>query len=161
MPNNYKVKVNKTLKIEISKQEVSELDIVKITKTKSHILQKKTPYKTEIVKANFDKKEYTVKVNSKTYKVKIEDELDTQIQKMGFTLGKAKKINEVKSPMPGLILEINVEEGQEVKENETILVLEAMKMENSITSPRDGKIKTIAIKKGEAVEKGVLLIEFE
>jgi len=161
MPNNYKVKVNKTLKFEISEQEILDLDIVKTAKAKSHILQKQTPYKTEIVKANFDKKEYTVKVNSKTYKVKIEDELEALIQEMGFTLGKAKKVNEVKSPMPGLILEINVKEGQEVKENDTLLVLEAMKMENSITSPREGKIKNIAIKKGEAVEKGVLLIEFE
>lgn len=159
--NKYKVKVNKNIDFDILETELSELDIVKIGKSKAHILQNNIPFQTEIIQADLDKKQYTIKVNGNTYIVDIADELDELIQKMGFTLGKSKKINEVKSPMPGLILEILVEEGQEVKEDETLLILEAMKMENSITSPRDGILKKIAIKKGEAVDKGVLLIEFE
>jgi len=63
--------------------------------------------------------------------------------------------------MPGLILEINVEVDQEVNENDTLLILEAMKMENVITSPRSGIIKSISVNKGEAVEKNQLLIEFQ
>ncbi len=161
MLNDYKVKVNKVLNFDISEKEISELDIVKISNTKSHVLQKNKPYQTEITQAIFLKKEYTVVVNNSTYKVAIADTLDVLIQKMGFTLGKTKKVNEVKSPMPGLILEIHVEVGQEVKEDETLLVLEAMKMENSIVSPRDGVIKKITINIGEAVDKGVILIEFE
>jgi biotin carboxyl carrier protein len=63
--------------------------------------------------------------------------------------------------MPGLILEISVSIGQEVKENDPLLILEAMKMENSFLSPRDGIIKSIAVSIGNAVDKGQLLIEFE
>ncbi|MCL4126550.1 UNVERIFIED_CONTAM: hypothetical protein GTU68_064554 [Idotea baltica] len=63
--------------------------------------------------------------------------------------------------MPGLILEINIAVGQEVKENDSLLILEAMKMENILTSPRDGIIKSISVSKGDAVEKNQLLIEFE
>jgi biotin carboxyl carrier protein len=48
-----------------------------------------------------------------------------------------------------------------VKENEQLLILEAMKMENSILSPRDGIIKSISVAKSQAVDKGQLLIEFE
>ena len=80
---------------------------------------------------------------------------------MGFSVGTTKQINFILAPMPGLILEINVEVGQEVNENDNLLILEAMKMENIITSPRDGVIKSISIKKGDAVEKNQLLIEFE
>ena len=80
---------------------------------------------------------------------------------MGFEVGKTKQINAIKAPMPGLILEINVSVGQEVKENDNLLILEAMKMENSFSSPRDGIIKSIAVFKGDAVDKGQLLIEFE
>ena len=47
------------------------------------------------------------------------------------------------------------------KEDDVLLVLEAMKMENSITSPREGVIKSILVSKGDAVDKGILLIEFE
>ncbi|PHK07691.1 acetyl-COA carboxylase, partial [Nostoc linckia z13] len=64
-------------------------------------------------------------------------------------------------PIPGLILEISVSVGQEVKENDNLLILEAMKMENTFVSPRAGVIKSIAVNKGDAVDKGQLLIEFE
>ena len=63
--------------------------------------------------------------------------------------------------MPGLIIDISITIGQEVKENDTLLILEAMKMENSITSPRDGVIKTISVTKNDTVKKNQLLIEFE
>jgi biotin carboxyl carrier protein len=63
--------------------------------------------------------------------------------------------------MPGLILEIQVKEGQDVKEDDTLLILEAMKMENVIHSPREGIIKSINVKQGETVDKDSLLIEFE
>jgi biotin carboxyl carrier protein len=70
-------------------------------------------------------------------------------------------VNEIKAPMPGLILEINVAEGAEVKENDALLILEAMKMENVLNSPRDGVIKSISVAQGETVDKNALLIEFE
>ncbi len=63
--------------------------------------------------------------------------------------------------MPGLILEISVSEGQEVKEGDALLVLEAMKMENVLTAPKDGVIQAITVKKGDAVEKKQLLIEMQ
>ena len=63
--------------------------------------------------------------------------------------------------MPGLVLDIPVEVGQEVEKGEGVLILEAMKMENVIKSAGVGTIKAIHIKQGEAVEKGQLLIEME
>jgi biotin carboxyl carrier protein len=70
-------------------------------------------------------------------------------------------VNAIKAPMPGLILEISVVVGQEVKENDNLIILGAMKMENSFLSPRDGVIKSISVAVGDAVDKGQLLIEFE
>ena len=80
---------------------------------------------------------------------------------MGFEVGASKVVNNIKAPMPGLILDINVKVGQDIKEDAPLLVLEAMKMENTLLSPRDGVIKYIAVSKGEAVDKNQLLIEFE
>ncbi len=62
----------------------------------------------------------------------------------------------VKSPMPGLILELSHKDGDTVKKNEKILVLEAMKMENDINALSDGTI-TYAVKKGDSVETGTVL----
>jgi len=63
--------------------------------------------------------------------------------------------------MPGIILEVNISAGDEVKKGDFICVLEAMKMENTLTAPRDGVIKSVNITKGETVDKGKLLIELE
>ena len=57
----------------------------------------------------------------------------------------------VKSPLPGVILDIKVNVGDEVKKGQTLIILEAMKMENSINADRDGKITSIKVSKGESV----------
>ncbi|MDX1278467.1 acetyl-CoA carboxylase biotin carboxyl carrier protein subunit [Oceanihabitans sediminis] len=161
MTNNYKVSVNNAEALEISSEEVSKLDAIKIAASKFHILQDNISYKAEITEANFNNKTYQVKVNNNTYNVAIFNELDSLIKEMGFEIGTAKKVNEIKAPMPGLILEINVKVGQEVKEDDALLILEAMKMENVLSSPRDGIIKSISVSKNDTVDKGELLIEFE
>lgn len=161
MSNHYKLSVNNTFQFDVENDIVSQLDAVSVEKNKFHILKNNTPYQAEIIETDFINKTYTVKVNNSTYTVAIANALDMLIKEMGFEVGASKQVNAIKAPMPGLILEISVEVGQEVKENDPLLILEAMKMENSILSPRDGVIKSIAMTKGAAVEKGALLIEFE
>ena len=67
----------------------------------------------------------------------------------------------VKSPLPGVILDIKVKEGDEVKKGQTIVILEAMKMENSINADRDGKVTAINVSKGESVLEGTDLVIIE
>lgn len=161
MSANYKLLVNNSASFEVTKNDLQKLDAVKVEATKFHVLKDNTPYKAELVSADFISKKYTVKVNNNTYEVAISDALHELIKSMGIETGKAKVVNAIKAPMPGLILEINVSVGQQVKENDPLLILEAMKMENSFLSPRDGIIKSIAVEKGNTVDKGQLLIEFE
>jgi biotin carboxyl carrier protein len=161
MSNHYKLNVNNTFQFDVENDAVSQLDAVSVENNKFHILKNNTPYQAEIIATDFINKTYTVKVNNSTYTVAIANALDMLIKEMGFEVGASKQVNAIKAPMPGLILEISVEVGQEVKENDPLLILEAMKMENSILSPRDGVIKSVTMTKGAAVEKGALLIEFE
>lgn len=63
----------------------------------------------------------------------------------------------VKSPMPGVILDIKVSAGQTVKKGDCLFILEAMKMENEIFAPVDGTIGTIAVAKGQNVDSGTVL----
>ena len=63
--------------------------------------------------------------------------------------------------MPGKIVKINVEVGQEVKKGDTLLILEAMKMENEIKTGIDGTVKAIHVKEGDALEENVLMLEVE
>lgn len=157
----YKIKVNNSHSFDISKEELNKLDAIKTNTNHFHVLQNNSSTKASILNSDFNKKNYTIKVNNNTYEVDINDELDQLIEALGFEVGATKQVNDVKAPMPGLILEINVSEGQDVKEDDALLILEAMKMENVITSPREGTIKSIKIKQGETVDKNSLLIEFE
>ena len=67
----------------------------------------------------------------------------------------------VKSPLPGVILDIKVNVGDEVKKGQTLIILEAMKMENSINADKDGKIAAINVSKGESVLEGTDLVIIE
>ncbi|ARV06188.1 acetyl-CoA carboxylase biotin carboxyl carrier protein subunit [Polaribacter sp. SA4-10] len=161
MNNQFNVKVNKSLEFDITTDDVINADIVQTSSSKFHILQNNTPFNAEIINADFLQKKYSIKINNNTYDVAISNTLDLLIKDMGFTIGTSKLVNSIKSPMPGLILAVNVAIGDEVKEDDSLLILEAMKMENSILSPRDGIVKAISVTKGEAVDKAQLLIEFE
>ena len=67
----------------------------------------------------------------------------------------------LRSPLPGTIVDIPATVGQEVKEGDTLVVLEAMKMNNNLTAERDGKVKAILISEGEAVKENTPLVTFE
>ncbi|WP_159018358.1 acetyl-CoA carboxylase biotin carboxyl carrier protein subunit [Algibacter sp. L3A6] len=161
MSKQFITKVNNNQVFEISKEDAYQLDAINTSENNRHILHNNKSYQVEISESNYLNKTYTIQVNNATYRVNISDDLDRLITEMGFENSASKHINKLKAPMPGLILEVFVKTGQEVKENDSLLILEAMKMENIITSPRDGIIKSISAVKGEAVEKNYLLIEFE
>jgi len=160
MNQTFQVNVNQTIDFEIVEKDISSLDFTKISEKKYHALHNTEPFQIEILQSDFNTKRYVIKVNNNKYEVHINDDLDQLINEMGFSLGSTKSVNTINAPMPGLILDINVKVGEKVKENDALLVLEAMKMENVITSPRDGVIKSVAAIKGNTVDKGTLLIEF-
>ena len=157
----YKIKVNASNVFSLSKSHIEAFDAVETSENEFHVIQQDKSIDAAIIDADFNSKTYTVKVGSNTYEVVINDALDQQIAALGFEIGASKKVNHIKAPMPGLILEINVNAGTEVKENDPLLILEAMKMENIINSPREGIIKNISVEQGETVDKNALLIEFE
>ena len=157
----FNVTVNNNLQLDLTEEDIKKVDSINTSEDKYHILQNNISFKAEIVRKDYNNKTYDVQVNNNLYSISIADDLDLLVKEMGFSLGSTKHVDTIKAPMPGLILDINVKIGQEVKEDETLIILEAMKMENIINSPRDGKIKSISVSKGDAIDKNELLIEFE
>ena len=64
----------------------------------------------------------------------------------------------MKAPMPGLVIAVPVDEGQEIKKGQVLLILESMKMQNELKSPRDGKVSRIKVKPGASVEQKQALL---
>lgn len=158
--HTYKVKANE-FEFTYTQEELQNADLVRISENEFNILNGHRSVNAKILEADTAAKKLTVEVEGETFVIEIKDELDLMLEKMGLNAVSGKHIKEIKAPMPGLVLEIAVKEGQEVAEGEKLLVLEAMKMENSITNPASAVVKKIRIKAGQVVEKGQVLIEFE
>jgi len=105
--------------------------------------------------------EIILDINGKVVQVGVKDHIAMMLEKLGIDNTTESVINEVKAPMPGVIMSIVVEVGQEIKKGDPLLILEAMKMENMIKSPTDGIIRSVSIEKGQSVEKGETLISFD
>lgn len=68
-------------------------------------------------------------------------------------------VGSVRSPMPGLVLRIDVKEGDSVRAGQTLLVMEAMKMENTILAPHNGTVRKVLVAEGASVGEGDVLVE--
>lgn len=165
----YKVKVNDQLHydIEINHNGVKlngekiSLDSIKLSNNSSHLLYKNKSYNAEVISVDSSNKTCAIKVNGAIYQIKVEDQFDQLLKQMGMDNLAGTKISEVKAPMPGLVLNVMVEENVEVKKGDSLLVLEAMKMENILKSSAEGIVKKVLINKGDKVEKNQVLIQFK
>ncbi len=72
--------------------------------------------------------------------------------------GGGKADGRIISPMPGKVIKINVEKGEEVKRGQTLLIVEAMKMENHIAAPGDGVVEEVNVKVGDMVNSSTSLV---
>lgn len=92
--------------------------------------------------------------------VNVKDERDLLVDEFGLGEDEAAG-GVVRAPMPGLVLEVLVDEGDEVEADQGLLVLEAMKMENELNAPSGGVVGAVHVESGESVDKEDLLIEIE
>ncbi|HRG57355.1 MAG TPA: acetyl-CoA carboxylase biotin carboxyl carrier protein subunit [Bacteroidia bacterium] len=141
--------------------QMFELDRTKSTSNSWHILREGKSFNIEILKIDRVAKQVDLKLNGKRNSVKLSDQFDALLKSLGMDSMASKKVLELKAPMPGLVLNIAVGEGDTIAKGDALIVLEAMKMENIIKSPTDGIIKKIHAVKGNAVEKNQILISFQ
>lgn len=135
------------------------IDVAKLSDDKFHVIRDHKSYNAEIIDVNRQTKTIRVRINGSTYTVSLKEKVDLLLEKLGMNHGTA-VLNNLEAPMPGLIIDLRVNAGQSVKEGDSLLVLEAMKMENIIKAAGDGVVKRVNIKRGDSVEKGQVLIEF-
>ena len=138
-----------------------ELDALQTEPGFIHLLIEGQSYRVRLNSSDSETKSYSLTVNGNQYSVALSDEMDQLLSRLGLSDLAGKKVNDIKAPMPGLVLKIEVEPGQDVTKGDSLLVLEAMKMENVIKSPGEGKIKSIRVAAGDKVEKNTVLVEFE
>ncbi|MCX8479740.1 MAG: biotin/lipoyl-binding protein [Chitinophagales bacterium] len=124
-----------------------------------HIIMGGRSYNATVLSLNKEEKTARIRVNANEYTVNVKDRFDLLLKQLGMDAKAGNKANDLKAPMPGLILRMMVEEGQEVKKGDSLCVLEAMKMENVLKAAGDGVVKKIVVKEKTTVEKGQLMIQ--
>jgi acetyl/propionyl-CoA carboxylase alpha subunit len=158
-----KATVNQKESIEVNGQMINgseaSIDIQKINTNEYSLLINNESFRALLIGYNADDKKLNMLINGKEFEIQIQDKTDLLLQKMGLNNMAGAKNNNLKAPMPGLIRQVNVSEGQEVKKGEVLIVLEAMKMENALKAAADAVVKKVAISAGQTVEKNQLLIE--
>lgn len=160
MDDSYTIRVGDGPEFQLSQKQLAPLDLIQTDRDRFHLIYKGKGYRVEVVASDFFAGRYVLQIDGREYESSVKTPLDGLIQKMGFATNGPQDINDIIAPMPGLLLDIQVQEGQPVEEGDRLLVLEAMKMENIIASPREGTIKKIHVKKGDTVDKKQLLLEF-
>lgn len=124
------------------------------------ILKDHKSFRAEILDLDVSSKTATIKIDKSVFEIDLKDKMDLLLEKMGIANLDTPIVNELKAPMPGLILDILVKPGQEIKKGDQLMILEAMKMENVLKAPGDSIVTSIEVSKGNSVEKGQILIKF-
>ena len=102
-----------------------------------------------------------VLVKGRLYHSRVEDERERRLRAASGGGAVEAGTFHLKAPMPGLVVSISVEEGQEVKKGDVLLILESMKMQNELKSPRDGVVGRIYIAAGDSVEQRKKMMSVE
>jgi len=159
-----RVQIGKDAPKEFNDTEISnfkdELDIHSIGNNIYSVLYENRSHEISIARIDRDTKTIYLTVDGIGTEVKCADKMDLLLEKMGIDTSAAQKMSILKAPMPGLVIEWLVKEGDYVQAGDKLLILEAMKMENIIKSSGEGTIKKLNVSKGVAVEKNQVLIEF-
>lgn len=104
-------------------------------------------------------KVYFVTIAGDRYEVVVEDERMKQLRERAGAAREEVGESAIRAPMPGLVVEVGVKEGQRVAVGDGIVILEAMKMENEIRSPQDGVVRSVRVAAGQAVNQGDVMVE--
>jgi len=115
----------------------------------------------QVIKIDRDTKTVSIMIDQQEYEVVVEEPIDQLLAAMGMKDALNRKVNDLKAPMPGLVLRILVEPGQVIKKGDPVLVLEAMKMENVFKAAADAVVKEVKVRERTAVEKGEVLVILE
>lgn len=163
-----KAKVNSETIFEIDQDELSgnysvngeqvAIDLIKLNNNTFHVLKNNQSFNVEIISADYTSKIFVVKINNHIHNIELRDRYDELLHQLGFDKIQSKKVNDIKAPMPGLVKDILVSDGQSIKAGDSILILEAMKMENVLKAPSDALVKSVKVKKGSTVEKNEVMV---
>lgn len=136
---------------------VVDVDIQEIGNNRYQIIVNNQPFIASIAQSN---DQLVIIIDHHLYFVETKEASQELLDKVGINQNSLKKTSLLKAPMPGLIVDILVNEGAEIYTGQALVVLKAMKMENIIKAPHDGVIKRIFVRKDQKIDKDSVILQF-
>lgn len=103
---------------------------------------------------------WLIELEGRAFTVLVEDERSRHIRELASATRSVEGARELRAPMPGLIVRVEVESGEEVEEGDGLVIMEAMKMENELRAVACGRVVSIHVRAGDKVDRGQVLLRF-
>ena len=159
MPD-YEVAVNER-RYPVDTHDLAALDLIETAPATYHLLYDGRSYRVEVVDLDINRKTMLLRLNGREHRLRLDDATDLLVRRLGLSAVNTAKSKNAEAPMPGLVLELLVAEGDPVEPGTPLVILEAMKMENVLKAEGAGTVRAIRVAEGDAVEKRQVLIEIE
>ncbi len=101
---------------------------------------------------------YIVQLGGQIFEVVVEDERTRRLAGLRSSSGASTGEAIIKAPMPGVVVDVLVEPGQQVAKGEIVVVLESMKMQNEFKAPRDGKVHNVRVAAGDKIDQNTVMV---
>lgn len=145
----------------LDEKQLNEYNIIQLENNHYNVVANGQSINCKVLATDLTKKVFKIAIGSEVYNISIKNPLEQRLEQLGFATQKTKKVNELRAPMPGLVLDTMVKKDDVVNTGDILLILEAMKMENVLKASHELEVAEVLVKKGDAVDKGQLLMKFK
>lgn len=154
----YKAIVNDDQEFVIEEGDLEQIDFVEKNNRIFHLLLSSKGHLIRLVQADYASRTFHYEVDGHPISIRLKTPVEVQIDAMGYMSGATIADEDIKAPMPGLVLDVRVKNGDQVKKGDPLIILEAMKMENVIIAAHDAVIENVCVKNGQSVDKAEVLL---
>ena len=110
---------------------------------------------------DLDAKRLKIRSGGQLFELMVNDALELMIERLGLQRHRSNALEQLRAPMPGLVLKLLVNPGDTIQPGDPVVILEAMKMENVIKSTGHGTVDQLLVREGQPVEKEAVLMTFK
>lgn len=136
-------------------------DLIRLSEHEFHLIKGGKSYRVLVESIDQAERKLDLQVNGERISIRAKGRYEDLLKSLGMNDMASSKAKDLKAPMPGLVIGVEVAVGDQVQAGDNLLILEAMKMENIIKSPVAAVVKDVLVNSSDSVEKNQVLITFE
>ena len=157
----YRVRIAGAEPVMINPEVLSHLDVIATEDGRYHLLWEGKSIHFEVLSLDLEAKRMVIRAEGQQFQLEVSDALQLMIERLGLQRHRSNALEQLRAPMPGLVLKLLVNPGDTIQPGDPVVILEAMKMENVIKSTGHGTVDQLLVREGQPVEKEAVLMTFK